>query len=55
MKFHLKGTELTSDPEEIQESDGSREPCRFHERDLHIHLSSFVFAEVAIQEDMDRL
>lgn len=44
-KFYLKGKDFTSDPEEIQETDGSRETGRFHERDLHILLSSFVCAD----------
>ena len=44
-KFYLKGKAFTSDPEEIQETDGSRDTGRFHERDLHILLSSFVCAD----------
>ena len=41
-KFYLKEKDFTSDLEEMQETDGSRETGRFHERDLHILLSSFV-------------
>ena len=40
-KFYLKGKDFTSDLEEIQETDSSRETGRFHERELHILLSSF--------------
>ena len=44
-KFYLKGKAFTSDPEKIHEMDGSRETGRFHERDLHSLLSSFVCAD----------
>lgn len=44
-KFYLKGKDFTSDPEEIQEPDGSREAGRFHEGEIHILLSSFVYAD----------
>ena len=44
-KFYLKGKDFTSDLEEIQETDSSWETGRFHERDLHILLSSFVCAD----------
>lgn len=44
-KFFLKGKDFASSQEDILETDGSGETDKFHERDLHILLSSFVCAD----------